>query len=80
MCIRDSPFDEQHATSKLLEELGIAQVFVDLPAPDCWPKILENATATEPRWEQWQMNGATQRAAAVLEEVAGSVAPAQENS
>ncbi|WP_202939872.1 glycosyltransferase [Rothia amarae] len=74
------PFDEQYATSKLLEELGIAQVFVDLPAPDCWPKILENATATEPRWERWQMNGAAQRAAAVLEEVARSVAPAQENS
>lgn len=63
-------FNEQHATAFSLEKLGLARVLWELPTATTWQEILDATRDTPPQWERWQVKGAAQRAAQVIEEQA----------
>jgi len=71
---RPRPFDEQHRTAAMLDELGLA-VVADASAPGDWPALLARAQALEPDWSAWGVPGAAGRAAAIIDRVAAGGRP-----
>ncbi|MET4099229.1 hypothetical protein ABIB37_001466 [Agrococcus sp. UYP10] len=71
---RPRPFDEQHRTAAMLDELGLA-VVADASAPGDWPALLARAQALEPDWSAWGVRGAAGRAAAIIDRVAAGGRP-----
>lgn len=67
---QDRPFDEQHATVRVLREAGIAVVPESFPEPADWAELSALARSRASNWSQWQTQGSAQRAAAVIEEAA----------
>lgn len=65
------PFDEQHATARVLARHGLAVSVGAWPDDDAWPSLLAHAEAIEPGWERWRVQGAAARAAEVIAESAG---------
>lgn len=66
---QERPFDEQHATARMLETRGMAIVLPQWPAAASWPAVLQCAQAIDTSgWAQWQTEGAAARAAAVIEQ------------
>lgn len=66
---QDRPFDEQHASARILRDAGLAVVPESVPRVEEWAGLIARARALEPRWEQWGSTGAAQRAARIIEEV-----------
>jgi hypothetical protein len=68
----DRPFGEQLAIGEMLQSLELAAVTSQWPDLLCWPELRAAAAQTSPeRWSRWETAGAAQRAADVIEEVAG---------
>lgn len=63
-------FDEQRATSEVLQRSGLAIGRATWPTPDEWPALLAEARASTPDWTSWRVPGAASRAAAAIAEVA----------
>lgn len=66
----DRPFGEQRATAEALAAGGLAVVRDTWPTASGWPAVLAEAAALEPRWERWHVEGAADRAATALVELA----------
>lgn len=67
------PHDEQEHTADVLDEAGIAMVPRRWPVPEVWPTLLERATELGGmRWARWAPGDGAQRAAALLDELAGA--------
>lgn len=65
------PFDEQHATARMLKRHQLAVVARGMPDPRAWPALLTATTATDPRrWRRWEVDGAADRAAEAIESTA----------
>lgn len=69
------PFDEQVATTAVLEKAELAQVCAATPPVAAWETLLHTAVGTDARtrrarWQRWATDGATARAAEVIAEVA----------
>lgn len=66
------PYGEQDATARVLSDAGLALVPMmagaEPPEPDCWPGLLDRAPAAD--WSAWGTDGAADRAADVIGEVA----------
>lgn len=67
---QERPFAEQRATAEALALAGLAAVSPRWPPADAWPDLLERARGLDPDWKRWQVDGAAERAAAVIERVA----------
>jgi hypothetical protein len=69
---QDRPHDEQGATARALDRLGLATVLSSWPEPSAWRALLEGARARGGAgWEAWTLDGAgAARAARVIAEVA----------
>lgn len=68
----DRPHDEQHATARALAAAGVAVVSAHWPEVHQWPDLLARALALGGSgWERWCTDGAAERAARVIETVAG---------
>lgn len=67
---QERPFGEQEATARVLRDAGLAVVPEGFPAPEKWPRLLEQARDMEPRWHEWETAGAARRAAEVIAGVA----------
>lgn len=61
------PFDEQHATARVLDSAGLGVVTTSVP--DDWEEAVRLAEQRAPRWIDWQTGGSAARAAAVIEGV-----------
>lgn len=66
---QDRPFDEQHATARVLREADLAVVPAGHPDPAQWPALIDRAVAHRPQWHRWQTTGAAARAARLIQEV-----------
>ncbi|WP_072314348.1 glycosyltransferase [Agrococcus sp. Marseille-P2731] len=66
---RPRPFDEQRRTAELLREHGLAIALEPSETAD-WPALLERARSLDPRWPSWGIDGAAERAAAIIDRVA----------
>lgn len=65
------PFDEQHATARMLQRHQLAVVTHGMPDPRAWPALLTATMATDPRrWRRWEVDGAADRAAEAIESTA----------
>jgi hypothetical protein len=65
------PFDEQHATARVLKRHRLAVVAQGMPDPRAWPALLTATIATDPqRWQRWEVDGAANRAAEAIEATA----------
>jgi hypothetical protein len=68
----DRPHDEQHATARALAEAGLALTASRWPEEDRWPGLLTSALEVGGSgWHRWRTAGAAQRAARIVEVVAG---------
>jgi hypothetical protein len=68
----DRPYGEQHATARALAGDGIAVVLERWPDDDQWPDLLARALDVGGSgWRRWATDGAAERAARVIEAVAG---------
>ena len=68
----DRPHGEQHATARALAVAGLAVTAEGWPEAGRWPELLARALANGgDGWRRWQSHGAAQRAARVVEAVAG---------
>jgi UDP-N-acetylglucosamine--N-acetylmuramyl-(pentapeptide) pyrophosphoryl-undecaprenol N-acetylglucosamine transferase len=68
----DRPHDEQRATARALAEAGLAVTSERWPEDHQWPDLLARALALGGSgWRRWCTDGAAQRAARVVEAVAG---------
>jgi hypothetical protein len=66
------PFGEQEATAAVLASAGLAVVRHTWPTPAEWPSVLAEAVALGgDRWAEWSPGDGAQRAAAVIDELAG---------
>lgn len=67
------PFGEQDATADVLARAGLAVVRRTWPTPTEWPSVLAEAVALggDP-WAQWSPGDGAQRAAQVIDELAGA--------
>ncbi|ROS26068.1 glycosyltransferase [Cellulomonas sp. PhB150] len=68
------PFDEQHTTARALRDARLAVVQPAWPEPERWAEVLDEADRLTPSWEQWEVDGAARRAAAVVHAVATGAA------
>ncbi|HEV7651536.1 MAG TPA: glycosyltransferase [Actinophytocola sp.] len=67
------PFGEQAATADVLARAGLAVVRHTWPAPAEWPAVLaEAAELGGDRWAEWSPGDGAQRAAHMIDELAGS--------
>lgn len=66
----DRPFAEQAATARVLERERLAVVRDAWPQAHEWADVLDDALTLEPRWQVWQVDGASGRFADVVERVA----------
>lgn len=64
----DRPFGEQRATAAVLADAGLAVVRDSWPGE--WGPVLDEAMRSTPDWSRWGVQGAAQRAAAVIEGLA----------
>lgn len=64
------PFDEQLETARALDRAGLAVVAEGWPPAEAWPELIDRATALEPDWSRWHVDGAAKRAAATIETIA----------
>lgn len=64
------PFGEQNATARILADAGLATVVNSFPTTEHWPALLTRTTTQHTDWSRWQTNGAAQRAAQIIVEVA----------
>ncbi|WUM19215.1 hypothetical protein OG579_16060 [Williamsia herbipolensis] len=70
---QERPFDEQMATADALSRGGIAVTTPSWPAPQAWPRLLEQASTVDAtRWKRLQTDGAAERAATVISELASA--------
>ena len=68
------PHGEQTATAALLDRAGLATVRRDWPAPATWPGLLdETAAADGSRWALWCPGDGAERAARLLDRIAGGI-------
>ncbi|NKE09859.1 MULTISPECIES: glycosyltransferase [Kocuria] len=72
---QERPFQEQEATARILREAGLA-VTADSVAGQVtpvrqWEHLVREALDLRPDWHRWETQGAVQRAAHVIREVAG---------
>lgn len=67
---QERPFEEQRTMAAALREHGLATVMQRWPAPHEWPGVLKSARRMQPTWGRWQTDGAAERAAAAIEQVA----------
>lgn len=65
---RPRPFGEQHETARRLVDAGLATPH-DPAEP--WDGLLRQASESRPDWARWRVDGATQRAASIIERTAG---------
>ncbi|GAB3940027.1 glycosyltransferase [Corynebacterium tapiri] len=68
---QDRPFGEQHATAEVLKAAQLCVVSSQIPAAEELPDVMSLARKRAQSWALWQTAGAAERAAAVIEEVAG---------
>jgi hypothetical protein len=62
------PFDEQHATARVLHHHRLAVVTRHWPDAHAWPALLTQAlTGDPPKWQRWDVRGAAARAASAIE-------------
>lgn len=61
-------FNEQEQTAQVLENLGLAQVLWDLPAPQQWQQILAHHQEIPTPGVNWQVHDAAARAAKIIEQ------------
>ncbi len=62
------PFDEQHATARVLSQYRLAVVTRRWPDQRAWPALLTQAQAGDlGKWRQWNVRGAAARAAEAIE-------------
>lgn len=65
------PFDEQHATARVLRQYRLAVVTRHWPDQRAWPALLTHAQAGDPqKWRRWNVRGAAARAADAIEATA----------
>jgi len=63
------PYDEQHATARVLAEAGVATVRARWPEPHEWDAVLGEALARGGEgWTRWRTGTGAERAAALLRE------------
>lgn len=67
---QNRPFSEQDATAAALNSGQLAVVPNEFPKPHEWEKLFDLARQRAKNWHRWQTDGAAQRAAAVIENVA----------
>ncbi|WP_030167632.1 MULTISPECIES: hypothetical protein [Actinomycetes] len=67
----DRPFGEQRAVAEMQRVLQLATVISHWPELASWPELCATAAQTPSRrWSAWETEGAAERAAAAIEEVA----------
>lgn len=66
---QERPFDEQEETARVLAAGGWAEVAPSSAEADEVAALVERAAVRTPDWRGWQVRGAAERAAAVIEEV-----------
>lgn len=66
---QERPFDEQEETARVLAAGGWAEVAPSSAEADEVAALVERAATRTPDWRGWQVRGAAERAAAVIEEV-----------
>jgi hypothetical protein len=65
------PFDEQHATARVLRQHRLAVVTTHWPDQRAWPGLLTQAQVGDPeKWRRWNVRGAAARAAEAIERTA----------
>jgi hypothetical protein len=69
---QERPHDEQRATAHALADAGLAVTAANWPNDDRWPDLLARAVDVGgSRWTRWGTDGAAERAAHVIDAVAG---------
>ena len=72
----DRPHDEQRTTVLALAQAGVAVISDPWPEAFRWPDLLARALAVGGSgWQRWGTDGAAERAARVIEAVAGESHP-----
>lgn len=74
----DRPHDEQRTTAGALAQVGVAVTSDHWPDASRWPDLLARALAVGGSgWQRWGTDGAAERAARIIETVAGEAHPAR---
>ncbi|MGX6508723.1 glycosyltransferase [Rhodococcus sp. SJ-2] len=67
------PFDEQRSSAAALDAEGLAVGLDGWPDPGQWPELIGRARNLDPiEWKRWRVEGAAARAAAVVDQLAGT--------